>query len=167
MEENVLIERSGAIFPYDRLTSMLYGFENRYGAIQRVAVGGIDPTAIGDDPENDLIEFRPVGLTVPPSALCRLPLNYVQYLYDAFTEEDRHLMMETFSAERPEDDMRGVFPMAKYNEALGAFECLNQREVTKLLRDLRALPPRTPTKNPNSGLKGCFWKNQRHLFTFD
>jgi len=167
MNEGVLIEQSGTVFPYEQLTSMLYGYENRYGAIWRVAVGGIDPTAIGHDPENDLIELNPVGLTVPPSVLYDLPLNYVQYLYDAFTEEDRYLMMETFSAERPEDDMRGVLPMAKYNEELGVFECLNQLEATKLLRDLHDLPPRTPTRMPNPRLKACCFKDTSHLVTFD
>lgn len=88
MEQGLITERQGKIFPYQFYQGALHGFNNFYGATCRVARGGTDPTVIGDNPNTEIIELSIVGLTVKPEDLKRAPVNKVAYLYNKISEEE-------------------------------------------------------------------------------
>ena len=68
MKQGLIIERKGKLFPYKFYQGALFGFNNFYGATVRAAVGGTDPTAVGDDPKNDIIELNVVAIYVEDGA---------------------------------------------------------------------------------------------------
>ena len=88
MKEGLLRELKGKVFPYDSYTGALYGFNNFYGATCRVARGGVSPTAVGEDPNTDIIELNIVGLVVKPIDLRSIYNNMVPHLYDRISEKD-------------------------------------------------------------------------------
>ena len=56
MKEGILFNESGKIFPYDFFEGTVYGFDNGYCALCRVAIGGVTPTKQGENP-GDVIEL--------------------------------------------------------------------------------------------------------------
>ena len=158
MEEGLLLERKGKLFPYDSYTGALYGFNNFYGATCRVACGGPSPTAVGEDPEKDIMELNIVGLTVKPEDLKRVPDNKVSYLYDEIDIDDYEALLNKIEKQRSEPDMAGVNPIKKYNHKIEIFECLNRDEVIKILRDLSEMPHRIPSKKPAIKIESIIFK---------
>lgn len=164
MKEGLLSERKGKIFPYDAFISALYGFNNYYGVTARVARGGTDPTMVGEDPKNDIIELNVVGLSVKPEDLRSIYDNFIPYLYDKISDDDRKAVMEKIACERQESDMTGVDPMKKYNVEKRVFECLNRQEVVKILRDIRDMPLRTSINKPPIKIEGIIHVDKRVLY---
>ena len=164
MEQGLITERQGKIFPYQFYQGALYGFNNFYGATCRVARGGTDPTSVGDDPKTEIIELNIVGLTVKPKDLRSMYDNMVPYLYDKISEEEYAAVLEIIAKERPEPDMAGTEPIRKLNRNKDIFECLNREEVIKILRDLRDLPERAARTKPRIKLEGIIHVDKRALY---
>ena len=164
MEQGLITERQGKIFPYQFYQGALYGFNNFYGATCRVARGGTDPTSVGDDPKTEIIELNSVGLTVKPKDLRSMYDNMVPYLYDKISEEEYAAVLEIIAKERPEPDMAGIEPIRKLNRNKDIFECLNREEVIKILRDLRDLPERAARTKPRIKLEGIIHVDKRALY---
>ena len=164
MEQGLITERQGKIFPYQFYQGALYGFNNFYGATCRVARGGTDPTSVGDDPKTEIIELNIVGLTVKPKHLRSMYDNMVPYLYDKISEEEYAAVLEIIAKERPEPDMAGIEPIRKLNRNKDIFECLNREEVIKILRDLRDLPERAARTKPRIKLEGIIHVDKRALY---
>ncbi len=163
MKEGILHEQKGKIFPYDVFAATLYGFDNGYCALCRVAIGGTDPTKKGENP-GDIIELSFSGMTVLPKDLAALYDNKVRYLYDSFGDNEVETMLEKFSQERKEEGMEGVDPMKKYDSERKMFEGLNHAEMVKILRDLRELPPRKRIKDAPRQLIGCVYKDSQSTY---
>ena len=164
MEQGLITERQGKIFPYQFYQGALYGFNNFYGATCRVARGETDPTSVGDDPKTEIIELNIVGLTVKPKDLRSMYDNMVPYLYDKISEEEYAAVLEIIAKERPEPDMAGIEPIRKLNRNKDIFECLNREEVIKILRDLRDLPERAARTKPRIKLEGIIHVDKRALY---
>ena len=164
MEQGLITERQGKIFPYQFYQGALYGFNNFYGATCRVARGGTDPTSVGDDPKTEIIELNIVGLTVKPKDLRSMYDNMVPYLHDKISEEEYAAVLEIIAKERPEPDMAGIEPIRKLNRNKDIFECLNREEVIKILRDLRDLPERAARTKPRIKLEGIIHVDKRALY---
>lgn len=167
MEQGLITERQGKIFPYQFYQGALYGFNNFYGATCRVARGGTDPTSVGDDPKTEIIELNIVGLTVKPKDLRSMYDNMVPYFYDKISEEEYAAVLEIIAKERPEPDMAGIEPIRKLNRNKDIFECLNREEVIKILRDLRDLPERAARTKPRIKLEGIIHVDKRALYFFE
>ena len=153
MKEGLLLERKGKLFPYKAYAGAIYGFNNFYGATCRVARGGSEPTKIGENPKEDIIELNIVGLTVIPEDIIRLFNNDVPYLYDKINEQDYARVFDKIKAERHEPDMAGIDPIKKYNSERNVFECVNRIEAIKILCDLAEMPLREPSKKPRMKLE--------------
>ena len=164
MKEGILTEQNGKIFPYDRLVSALYGFNNKYGLACRIAEGGTNPTKVGPDTEKDRIELKILGLVVPPEDLKTLPLNHVKYISETVSEVDMEKILEVISLERKEEDMKGIDPIKKYNKEKKIFECLNNTELKKILRDIREMPERVVKKQIESELILDMIKEKRDAY---
>ena len=164
MKQGLIIERKGKLFPYKFYQGALFGFNNFYGATVRAAVGGTDPTAVGDDPKNDIIELNVVGIKIKPEDLRSMYLNLVPCMYDKISKEDHAAVMEKIAAERPEPEMKGVDPIKKYNKDKGVFECLNNKEVTKIMRDLLEMPQRTAVSKPKLKIKYSIHSDKRSIY---
>lgn len=164
MDEGLLSERKGKIFPYDSYTGALYGFNNFYGATYRVARGGTDPTAVGEDPNKDIIELNIVGLVVRPEDLRSIYDNMIPHLYDKISEKDTGVLWKKITEERTEPDMAGIDPIKKYHQEKGVFECLNRKEVVKILRDLKEMPERTERSKAPRKIEGIIHVDNRKLY---
>lgn len=164
MEQGLITERQGKIFPYQFYQGALYGFNNFYGATCRVARGGTDPTSVGDDPKTEIIELNIVGLTVKPEDLRSMYDNMVPYLYDKISEEEYEIVLKKIAEERPEPDMAGIEPIKKLNRDKNIFECLNREEVIKILRDLRDLPERAARNKPKRKIEGIIHVDKRSQY---
>ena len=160
MKQGLITERQGKTFPYQFYQGALYGFNNFCGATCRVARGGTDPTAIGDDPNTEIIELNIVGLTVKPEGHKRAPVNKVPYLYDKISEEEYATVLGKIIAVRTEPDMAGEDPIKKYHRDKDIFECLNREEVIKILRDLQELPQRIVRKKTSRKIESIIYADK-------
>ena len=159
MKEGLLFNIDGNVFPYDDFAASLYGFNNNYGALCRIARGGMDPTKVGEK-SHDCIEVKVVGLDASPKDLMLLYENTVAYAFNDLTNREMDEVIKNIKQERKEHDMKGILPINKFNKEKKVFECVNHAEMVKILRDIKDMPERALPKEVSTILANCLYSSE-------
>ena len=138
IDQNILIARSGKIFPYERLDFLLAGFENRYGLILRLAMGGpIEGNT--KDAEKGNYDVIPLGMGLKKSEIDKfgiVPNNEYRKLIEQLSDDEIKNII--FSK-----DLRQFID--KYNAKEKKYESVTREEVEIFSKAFRELEERMPT----------------------
>ncbi len=138
VDQNILIAKSGKIFPYDRLDFLLAGFENRYGFILRRAMGGpIDGNT--KDAEKGNYDVIPLGMGLKKSEIDKygiVPINDYRKLIEQLSDDEIKNILFNKDLEQFID---------KYNAKEKKYESVTREEVEIFSKSFRELEERMPT----------------------
>ena len=141
MEEGIILKNYGSAFGVDKFSEVLYGFNNRYGAICKVIQGGPLATKVGDNPEKDIIELHIVGLTVAPEDIFDVSKNHFKYIYHELDEQNYHKVLEAFKTDGAQEWIDKEIG-DKYNESSKLFEMLDHDQMVHILQTIHKLKER-------------------------